>query len=82
MPGCVLQAVVDSMDDGRLLLYPQLLLTCLAMLPTTYTHLYILVVDLLQKVHRCQVFVRCARTICHAVMGDSPCIVSCALHMN
>ncbi len=38
------------MPPSKLLLYPQLLLTCFAMLPTTYMHLYALIIDLLQKV--------------------------------
>ena len=37
------------MPPSKLLLYPQLLLTCFAMLPTTYMHLYALIIDLLQK---------------------------------
>lgn len=42
--------MVESMDATRLLLHPQLLLLCFALLPTTYMHLYSLVIDLLQKV--------------------------------
>ena len=38
------------MDETKLLLYPQLLLACFAMLPTSYMHIYALIIDLLQKV--------------------------------
>ena len=39
------------MDETKLLLYPQLLLACFAMLPTSYMHIYALIIDLLQKVN-------------------------------
>lgn len=38
------------MPASKLLLYPQLVLVCFAMLPTTYMHLFALIIDLMQKV--------------------------------
>lgn len=45
-----LQVVVDVMERGKLLLWPHLLLACVALLPMTWLHLWMLVLDLLSKV--------------------------------
>ena len=41
--------MVDSMEPGRLVLFPQLLLATVAMLPVTYVHIFALVMDLFSK---------------------------------
>lgn len=38
------------MSPGRLVMFPQLLLASLAMLPVSYVHIFTLVLDLLSKV--------------------------------
>ena len=47
---CKMQVVVDVMERGKLLLWPHLLLACVALLPMTWLHLWMLVLDLLSKV--------------------------------
>eukprot|EP00891_Asterochloris_glomerata_P001080 jgi/Astpho2/1080/fgenesh1_pg.00017_%23_19_t len=48
-----LQVTVECLDEGRLVLYPQILLACFALLGTSYVHLWGLLLDLLSKVlHR------------------------------
>lgn len=42
--------MVDSLEAGRLVLFPQLLLTTVAMLPVTYIHIFMLIMDLFSKV--------------------------------
>ena len=44
------QVMVDVMDAGKLVLYPHILLACVALLGMSYVHLWILVLDLLSKV--------------------------------
>ena len=41
--------MVEYLEPKKLLLYPQLFLACLALLPTTYKHVYALVIDLFLK---------------------------------
>ena len=45
-----LQVTVECLDEGRLVLYPQILLACFALLGTSYVHLWGLLLDLLSKV--------------------------------
>ena len=45
-----LQVTVESLDEGRLVLYPQILLACFALLGTSHVHLWGLLLDLLSKV--------------------------------
>ena len=45
-----LQEMVDCMEGGRLVLYPQLLLATIALLPVSYVHIFILAMDLFSKV--------------------------------
>ena len=47
-----LQVTVECLDEGRLVLYPQILLACFALLGTSYVHLWGLLLDLLSKVGR------------------------------
>jgi hypothetical protein len=47
------QVTVEGMPPGRLLLYPHILLACLAALTTTYVQLYALMLDLLSMVMSC-----------------------------
>ena len=42
-----LQVTVECLDEGRLVLYPQILLACFALLGTSYVHLWGLLLDLL-----------------------------------
>ena len=44
------QVMVESMDPGKLLLYPQILLACFALLLTSYVHVFALSLELLSKV--------------------------------
>jgi len=46
----VLQVVVDVMEPGKLVLYPQILLACTALLGMSYVHLWRLLLELLSKV--------------------------------
>ena len=41
---------MECLDEGRLVLYPQILLACFALLGTSYVHLWGLLLDLLSKV--------------------------------
>ena len=42
--------MVDGMEPGRLVLFPQLLLATVAVLPVPYVHVFVLVMDLFSKV--------------------------------
>ena len=44
------QVVVDVMEAGKLVLYPQILLACTALLGMSYVHLWSLLLRLLSKV--------------------------------
>lgn len=46
----MLQVVVDVMEPGKLVLYPQILLACTALLGMSYVHLWRLLLELLSKV--------------------------------
>lgn len=46
----VLQVVVDVMEPGKLVLYPQILLACTALLGISFVHLWRLLLDLFSKV--------------------------------
>ena len=41
---------MEAMDSTKLLLYPQILLACFAILPTSYIHIFSLILELLCKV--------------------------------
>ena len=45
-----MQVVVDVVEAGKLVLYPQILLACIALLGVSYVHLWELLLDLLSKV--------------------------------
>lgn len=44
------QVVVNVVEAGKLVLYPQILLACIALLGVSYVHLWELLLDLLSKV--------------------------------
>lgn len=46
---CV-QVIVDVVEPGKLVLYPHILLACIALLGVSYVHLWELLLDLLSKV--------------------------------
>lgn len=47
---CPMQVVVDVVEPGKLILYPHILLACIALLGVSYVHLWELLLDLLSKV--------------------------------
>ena len=64
---CAGQVVVDVMEPGKLVLYPQILLACIALLGISYVHLWSLLLQLLSKV-RCPQLLLCEACILYLNM--------------